>query len=65
MNTELLQKLIYYKAVSSSGLGGHNVNKVATPVQLYFDVLNSLSFANAYHERIKVTLNQQLTKEGI
>lgn len=65
MNTELLQKEIDYKAVASSGPGGQNVNKVATKVQLYFDVLNSLAFAKAEHERIKVTLHQQLTKEGI
>ncbi len=65
MDTELLHKEVDYKAVASSGPGGQNVNKVATKVQLYFDVLNSLAFAKAEHERIKVTLHQQLTKEGI
>jgi ribosome-associated protein len=65
MNTELLHKEIDYKAVASSGPGGQNVNKVATKVQLYFDVLNSLAFAKAEHERIKIALDKQLTKEGI
>jgi ribosome-associated protein len=65
MNTELLHKEIDYKAVASSGPGGQNVNKVATKVQLYFDVLNSLAFAKAEHERIKIALHKQLTKEGI
>ena len=47
MDTELLHKEVDYKAVASSGPGGQNVNKVATKVQLYFDVLNSLAFAKA------------------
>jgi ribosome-associated protein len=53
MNIELLHKEVQYKAVASSGPGGQNVNKVATKVQLYFDVVNSLAFAEAEHERIK------------
>lgn len=65
MNIELLHKEVQYKAVASSGPGGQNVNKVATKVQLYFDVLNSLAFAKAEHERIISKLNNQLTNEGI
>jgi ribosome-associated protein len=65
MNTELLHKEATYKAMASSGPGGQNVNKVATKVQLYFDVLNSLAFAKSEHERIKIALHKQLTKEGI
>ncbi len=65
MDTELLHKEVDYKAVASSGPGGQNVNKVATKVQLYFDVLNSLAFAKAEHERIKIALHKKLTKEGI
>jgi len=65
MNIEQLHKEVQYKAVASSGPGGQNVNKVATKVQLYFDVLNSLAFAKAEHERIIIALNNQLTTEGI
>ena len=65
MNIEQLHKEVHYKAVASSGPGGQNVNKVATKVQLYFDVLNSLAFAKAEHERIITALNKQLTTEGI
>ncbi|AGC76649.1 ribosome-associated protein [Nonlabens dokdonensis] len=64
MNVELLHKEVQYKAVASSGPGGQNVNKVATKVQLYFDVLNSLAFAKAEQERIINKLQNQLTKEG-
>lgn len=65
MNIEQLHKEVQYKAVASSGPGGQNVNKVATKVQLYFDVLNSLAFAKAEHERIKTALFKQLTSDGI
>lgn len=65
MNIVQLHKEVQYKAVASSGPGGQNVNKVATKVQLYFDVLNSLAFAKAEHERIITALNKQLTTEGI
>lgn len=65
MDIELLHKEVQYKAVASSGPGGQNVNKVATKVQLYFDVLNSIAFAKAEHERIKIALKKQLTTEGI
>ncbi|WP_298952157.1 alternative ribosome rescue aminoacyl-tRNA hydrolase ArfB [uncultured Nonlabens sp.] len=64
MNIEQLHKEVQYKAVASSGPGGQNVNKVATKVQLYFDVLNSLAFAKAEHERIKTALFKQLTSDG-
>ncbi|PPK96785.1 MULTISPECIES: alternative ribosome rescue aminoacyl-tRNA hydrolase ArfB [Nonlabens] len=65
MNIEQLHKEVQYKAVASSGPGGQNVNKVATKVQLYFDVLNSLAFAKAEHERIKTALFKQLTSDGV
>jgi ribosome-associated protein len=65
MNIELLHKEVIYKAVTSSGPGGQHVNKVATKIQLYFDVLNSLAFAKAEHERILTALSKQLTTEGL
>jgi ribosome-associated protein len=65
MNIELLHKEVICKAVTSSGPGGQHVNKVATKIQLYFDVLNSLAFAKAEHERILTALSKQLTTEGV
>jgi ribosome-associated protein len=65
MNIELLHKEVQYKAVASSGPGGQNVNKVATKVQLFFNVIDSLAFAEAEHERIKTALKKQLNAEGV
>jgi ribosome-associated protein len=65
MNIELLHKEVQYKAVASSGPGGQNVNKVATKVQLFFNVIDSLAFAEAEHERIKTALQKQLNAEGL
>ena len=44
MDIELLLKEINYKAVRSSGSGGQNVNKVATKVQLSWDLESTLCF---------------------
>ncbi|ARN78438.1 aminoacyl-tRNA hydrolase [Nonlabens spongiae] len=65
MDRDQIQKEFHFKAVASSGAGGHHVNKVATKVQLYFDVLNSLAFAKAEHSRIIARLNNRLTNDGV
>lgn len=65
MNIDQIHREVTYKAVTSSGAGGQHVNKVATKVQLYFDVLNSLAFAKAEHSRIKEKLQNRLTNEGV
>ncbi|WP_438968903.1 alternative ribosome rescue aminoacyl-tRNA hydrolase ArfB [Nonlabens sp.] len=65
MNIDVLHKEVQYKAVASSGPGGQNVNKVATKVQLYFDVVNSIAFAEAEQERVISKLKNQLTNDGI
>ena len=65
MDRTQIEKEVSFKAVTSSGAGGQHVNKVATKVQLYFDVLNSLAFAKAEHSRIIARLRNRLTKEGI
>jgi ribosome-associated protein len=64
MNIEQLHKEVDYKATTSSGPGGQHVNKVATRVVLDFDVLNSLAFAKAEHQRIINALQKQLTNDG-
>lgn len=64
MDIDIIHKEVQYKAVTSSGPGGQHVNKVATKIQLYFDVVNSLAFAKAEHERIITKLKNQLTNDG-
>ncbi|MGB5980755.1 MAG: alternative ribosome rescue aminoacyl-tRNA hydrolase ArfB [Nonlabens sp.] len=64
MNINQIHREVTYKAVTSSGAGGQHVNKVATKVQLSFDVLNSLAFAKAEHSRIMENVKNRLTKDG-
>ncbi|TCK65102.1 ribosome-associated protein [Winogradskyella wandonensis] len=60
-----LTKELNYKAVRSSGSGGQNVNKVATKVELYFDLKATLIFNDEQKEKLKTYLKNRLTKEGV
>ena len=65
MNKEIILKELQFKAVRSSGAGGQHVNKVSSKVELYFDVINSVSISNEEKELLLKTLSTRLTKDGV
>ncbi|WP_029042515.1 alternative ribosome rescue aminoacyl-tRNA hydrolase ArfB [Cucumibacter marinus] len=53
-----------FSFVRSSGPGGQNVNKVASAVQLRFDLMGSASLTRAVKERAARLAGSRLTKNG-
>lgn len=50
--------------IQASGPGGQNVNKVATAVQMRFDVAHSPSLPEEVRERLMTQLGPRLTNDG-
>ncbi|MCC5840910.1 MAG: aminoacyl-tRNA hydrolase [Opitutales bacterium] len=61
----LPEEEIRWQAVRSSGAGGQNVNKVASAVQLFFDVRASASLPAGCQARLLKLRDHRLTAEGV
>jgi ribosome-associated protein len=59
------EKEIVCEFVRSSGPGGQNVNKVATAVQLRFDVKNSSSLPDGVRSRLVQLAGRKMTEQGV
>ena len=51
--------------VRGTGAGGQNVNKVASAVQLRFDLNNSPNISDAMKRRVAALAGSRLTKDGV
>ncbi|GIV77573.1 aminoacyl-tRNA hydrolase [Litorilinea aerophila] len=56
---------LQWEFIRSGGPGGQNVNKVATAVQLRFDVLHSPSLPEEVRQRLLRLARNRVTKEGV
>lgn len=65
MNKDILQSELQFKAVRSSGAGGQNVNKVASKVELIFDLEGSIGLTEDEKTVLKRTIANRLTKEHV
>lgn len=64
-NVKIDESEIQYDFIRASGPGGQNVNKVASSVQLRFDIRNSPSLESEVKERLIKLAGSRVTEDGI
>ncbi|WP_282134603.1 alternative ribosome rescue aminoacyl-tRNA hydrolase ArfB [Seonamhaeicola maritimus] len=64
-NKEFLLKELTFKAVRSSGSGGQHVNKVASKIELLFNLKDSKALSEDQKNLLLLKLQNRLTKEGL
>jgi ribosome-associated protein len=62
---QIEEREIQQEFIRASGPGGQNINKVATAVQLRFDVGNSPSLPNDVRERLIRLAGSRITGDGV
>ena len=65
MTTAIPESELDFRFFRAGGPGGQNVNKVATAVQMRFDVRNSPSLTEAVKARLMKLAGSRLTLDGI
>ncbi|WP_223549622.1 alternative ribosome rescue aminoacyl-tRNA hydrolase ArfB [Aestuariivivens sp. NBU2969] len=64
-NEETLLQELTFKAIRSSGSGGQHVNKVASKVELCFNIKDSLVFSDEQKTLLLEKFQNRLSKEGV
>lgn len=63
--TKGIVKELWFSAARSGGKGGQNVNKVATKIELFFDLENSLCLTDEQKELIRKKLKNKINDAGV
>ena len=64
-NVKIDENELHFDYIRATGPGGQNVNKVATSVQLRFDVHNSPSLEKDVKEQLTRLAGNRMTEEGV